>query len=345
MNFAIGYQQPEDGPRFPEVLSAFKGSIGEVYFPWVGQPSGRAPLGHGSGVTNWGAQRILEEDLLELRRLGFKLDLLLNATCYGGEAASKALALEVVYILEHLGDLCGLPEVVTTASPAIAWIVKKHFPAIDVRASVNMKIGTVQAMRYVEDSFDSFYLQRDFQRNISYVKRVSDWCHERGKKLCLLANSGCLRFCPGQAFHDNLVSHESEASKMEPIKGFSPVICRGVIGKLGINEVLKATWIRPEDIHLYEGIIDVVKLATRQHSHLEQVASAYSRARFEGNLLDLLEPGLSRTLAPLWIDNTAFPADWAERSGACGGDCKLCGFCEETASKVVKQMGSASDLR
>ena len=342
MRFAIGYQQPEDGPRFPEIVAPFAKSVREVYFPWVGSSSGRAPLGRCGDSFNWNAQRILEEDLLELRSLGFKLDLLFNASCYGGAAASQALDSEVTAIVEHLGEFCGVPEIVTTASPAIAWIIKRRFPEIDVRASVNMKLGTIQAMGYVAELFDSFHLQRDFQRDLPYVKRVADWCHARGKKLCLLANSGCLRFCPGQSFHDNLVAHESEASKTVPLKGFSPILCRHVVGKDGgIAELLKATWIRPEDISKYEGVVDVVKLATRQHSHLAMVAAAYSSKHFEGNLLDLLEPGFSQALSPLWIDNQAFPKDWSERIGECIGDCAFCGYCDGILQKVLKRMDAA----
>ena len=338
MNFAIGYQQPEDEPRFPELIEPFRMSIGEVYFPWVGLPSGRAPLGCRGGNPGWNVQRILEEDLIELRRMGFKLDLLFNASCHGGEAASQALDSEITSIVEHMGEFCGVPEIVTTASSAIAWIVKKRFPEIDVRASVNMRIGTIRAMGYASDLFDSFHLQRDIQRDIPYVRSVASWCHEHGKKLCLLANSGCLRFCPGQSFHDNLVAHEAEASNMVPLEGFSPILCRKILGQPGgIVEILKATWIRPEDIGNYEGIIDVVKLATRQHSPPAMVATAYSSGHFNGNLLDLLEPGFSQTLYPLWIDNGAFPADWLERIGACREDCASCGYCDDILSKIVRR--------
>ena len=46
---------------------------------------------------------------------------------------------------------------VTVTSPVIAKFFKANFEALEVRASVNMEIGTPEGMDYLTDSFDSFY--------------------------------------------------------------------------------------------------------------------------------------------------------------------------------------------
>ncbi|MBP7639022.1 MAG: hypothetical protein KBA18_14190, partial [Kiritimatiellae bacterium] len=210
---------------------------------------------------------------------------------------------------------------------------------IEVRASVNMRIGTTQAMGYVADLFDSFYLQRDMHRNVDYVRKVRGWCDRHGKKLCLLANSGCLRFCPGQTFHDNLIAHSAEAEARENLPDWNPHVCWSLYrDPEHLVEILRATWIRPEDLHLYEGLIDTVKLATRQHAHPRMVIGAYAEGRFSGNLLDLLEPGFAPAFAPRVIDNAAFPADWAERVSRCSGECEACAYCREVLAQVVKSI-------
>jgi collagenase-like PrtC family protease len=243
---------------------------------------------------------------------------------------------EVRGIVDHLGALGCCPEIVTTASPMIASTVKKWFPGIEVRASVNMRIGTVQAMGYVEDLFDSFYLQRDLQRNFATVKKAREWCGRHGKKLCLLANSGCLRFCPGQTFHDNLIAHSADAEEMENLPEWNPHVCWTLYkNPEHFVEILRSTWIRPEDLHRYAGLIDTAKLATRQHANPRMVIGAYAEGRFRGNLLDLLEPGFSPAFAPRFIDNAAFPSDWAERTGQCAGGCESCTYCKQTLEKVL----------
>ena len=224
-----------------------------------------------------------------------------------------------------------------TASPMIAHTVKTRFPGIEVRASVNMRLGTAQAMGYVGDLFDSFYLQRDLQRDLNHVRKVRAWCDRHGKKLCLLANSGCLRFCPGQTFHDNLIAHSESAERQENLPDWNPHVCWNLYrDPEKLVEILKATWIRPEDLHRYSGLADTVKLATRQHAHPRMVIGAYAEGCFAGNLLDLLEPGFSPAFAPRVIDNAAFPSDWAERIGRCPGDCEACSYCREVLSQVLQ---------
>ena len=157
--------------------------------------------------------------------MGVKLDLLFNGNCYGEYAISEKLANTVVSVIEYLESVgCGV-DIVTTASPAIAHTVKKHFPTIDVRASVNMRIGTVKGMEYVSDLFDSFHVQREYNRDLSRLKLLKEWADTAGKKLIMLANSGCFVNCSGQSFHDNLVAHESEICEVKNLDDFTPYVC------------------------------------------------------------------------------------------------------------------------
>ena len=250
-----------------------------------------------------------------MKEMGIKLDLLFNGNCYGEYAISEKLANTVVSVIEHLETAVGGVEIITTASPAIAHTVKKHFPNIEVRASVNMKIGTVKGMEYLADLFDSFHVQRDYNRDIPRLKMLKEWADENGKKLVILANSGCFAHCSGQIFHDNLVSHESEVCEIANLKDFTPYVCwRSLKDKENWVKILQNTWIRPEDIHNYDGLFDTVKLATRMHSHPGMVIDAYVRRRFFGNTLDLFEPGFGRALAPYIFNNNAFPKEWFTRS-------------------------------
>lgn len=345
MKFAVGYQIPQNGERFSEIVKTYCEHIHEVYFAWPGMASGR-PTG---GIQDWGAQRILEEELAVLRNMGIKLDLLLNGNCYGGDAISAGFRESVIGLLEYLARHGCCPEIVTTTSPFVAHIIKEECPGIEIRASVNMRIGTLQALDYASMYFDSFYLQRDYQRDLDYVRMVAQWASDRGKKICMLANSGCLRFCPSQTFHDNLIahSHEAQTKKVPGQEDFAaqflpgagvwnPHLCRNIYSNpKNYAEFLKETWIRPEDLHRYEGLVEVVKLATRQHSHPRMVLGAYCTGKFDGNLLDLMEPGFSSQFFPYYIDNCKFPPDWHERSGKCTQGCTDCGYCESVLKEVL----------
>ena len=331
---AAGYQHFADGAPFAEIALRHT-SVKEVYFPWVGEPSGRPRLGYEEESDPEELAAALRRDLGRLRGAGVKLDLLLNANCYGAEAMSAALERRIGEILSTLNEWGARPDIVTAASPFVARTVKAISPEIETRASVNMRLTTLQAFKYLAPLFDSYYLGRDVQRNLDTVRRFSDWCHANGKKLCILANSGCLRNCPWQTYHDNLVAHSDAAMKLPPAKGFTPHLCWTLYKEpRNFPEILKATWIRPEDLPRYEGLVDVVKLATRQHANPDMVIAAYERGSFDGNLLDLFEPGFSPAFFPLFLDNAAFPPDWFARTATCARECTGCGYCERLFSRV-----------
>ena len=336
MKYAIGYQQPENGEPFSNIVADYREHIAEVYFPWPNLASGRAALGSTLGAVDWGAQRELEENLRAIRDMGVRLDILFNANCYGASGISVALNNQVCSIIDYLGNLGLLPDVATTTSPFVATAIKKNFPEVETRASVNMRIDSTLAMGYLADIFDSYHIRRDLQRDLKTVALFSDWCKANGKTLCMLANSGCLRHCPAQSFHDNLVAHDAEIDQTKNVKGYMPHLCWKLYqNKENYEEILRCSWIRPEDIFRYEPYFKMVKLATRQHSHPRMVLGAYISGHYEGNLLDLLEPGFSTIFRPYAIDNTRFPDDWHTIATSCAANCTHCGKCTEVLNRVL----------
>ena len=332
---AVGYPVIDQIEPFPEVLRDYADYVGEVYFAWVGASSGRAAAGKRRGFVDWGAQEELEEDLRALRQMDIKLNLLFNANCYGGRALSLSLANEVRSVIAHIADVAGMPDAVTTTSLAVAYVVHNDFPDIDVRASVNMRIGSPEAMRHLAGLFDSFYLQRDYQRNLDYARKVRNWSQGRGLKIGMLANSGCLRFCPGQTFHDNTVAHDAEIDEMKNIPDWTPHVCwNRYADRTNWPAFLQSTWVRPEDLSAYTDVFDFIKLATRMHTHPRMVIHAYASGEFTGNLMDLMEPGFSHGFAPHIIDNTRFPEEWLRRTSTCNGECLDCGYCNQVFERV-----------
>ncbi|MBE6645502.1 MAG: hypothetical protein E7612_09055 [Ruminococcaceae bacterium] len=337
MKFCVGFKlQDEYEEPFSSIVETFKDKISEVFFAWQDIPSGRSGTATMHGFTDWTAQERVEEELRIIKSMGIKLDLLFNSNCNGAYALSEKLANTVISVIEHLRDRVGGVDIVTTTSLTVAHVIKKRYPDIEVRASVNMRIGTVKGMEYLADLFDSFHVQRDYNRDFDRLKELKTWADANGKKLIMLANSGCFSFCSGQTFHDNLVAHEAEVCEISNIKDFMPYVCwRSLKNRENWPKLLQNTWIRPEDLHNYEGIFDTVKLATRMHEKPGLVIGAYSRGYHIGNTLDLFEPGFGRALQPYIIDNTAFPEDWFEKTTSCDKKCHSCNYCKNVLEKVL----------
>ena len=337
MKFSVGFQLYGQGEEpFSEIVAAYREHISEVFFAWQDVATGRSAVATRHGYTDWTAQERTEAELRAIRSMGIKLDLLFNGNCYGEYAISERLANTVRSVISHLRERVGGVEIVTTASLAVAHVVKKYFPDIEVRSSVNMRIGSVKGMEYVGDLFDSFHVQRDYNRDLAHLKELREWADGAGKKLIMLANSGCFANCSGQIFHDNLVAHEAEICEVKNLEDFMPYVCwRALKKRENWHMLLENTWVRPEDLHYYDGLIDTVKLATRMHDLPGMVIDAYARRCYYGNTLDLFEPGFGRALAPYVINNQAFPSDWFSRVTACDKQCHRCGYCREVLEKVL----------
>ena len=332
LKLSVGYQYSEKF-CFSKIVSDYAKSIEEVYFPWVDTASGRSVIGGYDGYFDYGLQNILLDELKKIKAMGIKLDLLFNANCYGEEAMSEVLRGKVYSIIDFLEYNGVMPEIVTTTSPAIAFIIKERYPEIELKASVNMKISTVKGMQYVSHLFDSYCVAKECNRNLEQLKSLKEWAVQNNKKITILANSGCMRDCSGQIFHDNMVAHEAEISKQNNVK-FLPYMCWNYLkNKENFVSVLQNTWIRPEDLDNYEGLVDVVKLATRSHQLPGMVIGAYARRKYSGNLLDLFEPGYSPAFAPYVIDSSKIPEDFWIQTTSCDKNCTRCDYC----NKVLKE--------
>ena len=299
MKFTVGVQY--HNKDFIDYIITHKQHIGEVYFSWGDFANGRTNQLYHDVLTPWELQVCQMDVLKRLSDEGIALNLLFNANCYGKDSQSRAffhkIGMSVDYICEHYSL-----KSVTTTSPLIAKFIKDNFEDLAVRASVNMEIGTMQGMDYLSTYFDSFYMKRELNRDFEKIEELSTWCNKNGKKLHMLANSGCLNHCSAHNFHDNLVAHEQEIAQMDNAYHFTG-ICREYLKEEThyLSLIYDTNFVRPEDIYKYEKYFDEVKLATRINKAPVRILSSYINGKYSGNLLELLES--AHSIYPYVIEN------------------------------------------
>ena len=340
MKFSVGYQlQDENNRPLAQSLCEISEHIYEVYFPWISTETGRSSLADNRGKIDWNSQAFLEEDLLMLKKKGIRLNLLLNGNCYGKMAVSKYLRNKIHSIIDHLAEIGCAVDTVTTASPFIASMIREKYTDIDITASVNMGIGTIRGIGYLKDIFDGFYLKREHNRNIEYIKEVKAYTDSINKKLKILVNSGCMSHCPMQTFHDNAVSHEQELLETDNVTGYEIAGCWNYYSKKdNLPSLIQNTWIRPEDLYNYEGLFSHVKIATRTNERPLNLIKSYIDRSFHGNVLSLLEPNHSAVLGGYTIDNKSFPHDFFKRTSECNNKCQGCNYCNEVFEMTYKKL-------
>jgi hypothetical protein len=334
--FAVGHfltERPDDPKSFRELAGRYADRLREVYFAWPGLLNGRAHL----HKREHEAERIIS-DLKYCREHGMKLDLLANATCYGEKACTEEQRLQLTGIVERLASADLYPEIVTTTSPYIAKVFKVNFPDIEVRASVNMELVSTIALEYLSPLFDSFYIGRDVQRDLPTFHNMAAWCKAHGKKLCMLVNSGCMRNCPCHVFHETLQAHNFGGIFQEMFAQRLDFICHTVFRAKRFSDFLRCSWIRPEDVHVFEPELTTIKLSTRHVSYPFEIVEAYMNGSYDGDLLRLMDPYHGFFFRPDRIDNKSFPADWVTSGigGLCAINCTHCGRCEKVLEQVMK---------
>ena len=107
------------------------------------------------------------------------------------------------------------------------------------------------------------------------------------------------------------------------------------------EEFLRAIWIRPEDLPLYEPYVDVVKLATRRHPNPDKIVAAYATCSYDGDLAEIMDPFYR---FPKSIDNKSLGASplWPQvRDCADADSCRDCGKCAELFKAVAKDRADA----
>ena len=323
------------GKTFRELAEQYAPFLLEVCFPWPGLLSAHELDGDPAVL---GKQ--LVDDMRFCRSKGMRLGLLVDATCHG-ETAFTTIQREGY--LGHLKEMAAAgvaPDVVITMSPYLATVTKAFSASIERRASVHMKLFSTLAMEYVSPEFDSFCIGRDVQRDLPTVKTFAAWADKNGRKLSMTANSACLRFCPWQRFHETLAAHHFAHALAEMDRVAMPrTLCAGIVAEKRYEEILRASWIRPEDLHRYEPYVPVVTLSTREAARPDLILRAYTSGTFDGDLLLLLDRDYASMLAPMRFDNKSFPADWSEGkiAGLCAADCTHCGKCADTLKRVLKR--------
>jgi len=134
-------------------------------------------------------------------------------------------------------------------------------------------------------------VNRNFKDLKNLIKKASDWKIE----IELMATESCLRGCPNREAH---YQHLSGGKADEPFH----TVCN--TDKLMFpRELLKANFIRPEDLNIYERLgVSFFKITGRSKPSvwLPEVAEAYLKRKYSGNLIRLL--GIDPSLrAENWV--------------------------------------------
>ncbi|MCL5282881.1 MAG: peptidase U32 [Planctomycetes bacterium] len=223
-----------------------------------------------------------------LNRHDIAFNYLLNSSCLGNREWSRRWQKKFARLLESLGSI-GVRRL-TVSTPYLLERVKAAFPEFYVKVGIYAQIDTPRRARFWKDlgadalTLESFSINRDF----GTLRAIRDAV---GGELQLIANHPCLPNCPMQPYHQNGFAHSSDGSR-RLFLDYCFLSC--TLRRLEDPSLLiKAGWIRPEDIGFYETMgFEHFKLLERgiPSAELLQRVKAYSGRRCTGNLAELILP-------------------------------------------------------
>jgi collagenase-like PrtC family protease len=273
----------------PDLLDALDGyPVAELFgkLPADSMGGGRA-----SFMLSPLSRREFRDHVQKAARKGIGFNYLINPACLDNREFTRKGQAGLERLL-HFVEQCGVTSV-TVSLPSLLPIIKKRHPRLKVRVGVYARVDCVAKAKFWEEmgadciTLESISVNRDFAMLESIRRAVK-------LELQLIANSNCMIFCPLSGQHMVNLSHASQ--KGHPSRGFMIDYCalRCSAEKLAEpSHYLRSEFIRPEDIDIYRGMgFTSFKILERgaPTAVLARRVQAYAEKRFDGNLLDLIQP-------------------------------------------------------
>lgn len=235
------------------------------------------------------SRRQVAQTVLEAHRRGLRFNYLLNTTCIGNLEFTRGGYRKIRKMLDWLSEI--QVDAVTLSLPFLVQVVKRHYPHFQVNISTQADIDSLEKARYWEAlGADLLTLSHvNANRNFEAIAQITSHC---GCRTQLIANMLCKRSCPFVTLHGNFNAHASQSwaktNRYNLDYYFISCLAESFCDPV---QVIKANWIRPEDVPAYEALgIDRIKLAERglKTSALSAILSAYQKGSYDGNLMDLI---------------------------------------------------------
>lgn len=210
------------------------------------------------------------------------------------------------------------PNSITLSDHILMKYFRENFIDIKINISTIARVDTIDKINYYIKNYSprKIIMQHDVNRDFNNLYKYSYVCKKKLVKIELMLNESCIRKCPWMKFHYNDVwkwlSDEKYHIKCNNIKLFTP------------KEILKANFIRPEDIDLYYKYYSIenykITWRSKHFTWLPEVVRAYLNKNYDWNLIRLLwiDPQLNAE-SFIFVDNKSlgkfiinYPKNWIE---------------------------------
>ncbi|WP_457572775.1 hypothetical protein [Desulfolithobacter sp.] len=282
--------------------------------------------------------------------MGPRRYVLLNSRFYAPALFTDSDALRVlVETLDHCASRVGIDGIIYSdhyllqlladAAPdlvAILEAVPSVNTMLDSFARIEAQLGYIRETGFRQPA--KIILDRSLNRDLDRLAAIGLQRDQQQPQigLELLANEGCLPFCPYKLSHDAYIAFSNLTGRDCTYHLNRELGCLRLVEQQP-HRLLQSPFIRPEDTDLYLYHVESIKICGRTlgPEFLTRTITAYIEHRWEGNLLELLD-AMYHLSDRLYVDNGGLSFDFANILSMCAHQCDECGFCEELFETIAK---------
>ncbi len=231
----------------------------------------------------------LERYVNRVHKQGIRFNYLLNALATGNREFTREGQRQVDEMLGWLAEI-GVDSI-TVCHVYFLRLIKKRFPQFKVRISAHQFTDSPRKVRFwVENGADYIVVSEvNLHREFRVLRALQEAAGDT--ELQLIVNNWCRYDCAIAGTHAVGLNAASQKGNSGFPLDYCSVVCNDIRVREPVN-YLRANWIRPEDLPLYEEMgyhnFKIVERNTPTQILVERT-KAYAERRYDGNMLDLVQ--------------------------------------------------------
>jgi len=271
------------------------------------------------------------------KQRGIDFNYTINASYMGNKEFTKE-GIDKIY--QFLGKLyqAGVRSLTVTLPSLIEVITWFPYDFHIKGSTIYQVINVNKALELKKMGIERMVVDESINRNFSVLKRIREAV---GDGIEIIVNSVCHKDCSYRMFHYNQIAGDSIEVSSGCSNSYYPHKCLLRRYKNSSN-LLKLTWVRPEDIKYYTSIgIHYFKLQGRPRvlkGDPVRAVEAYFKEDYQGDLFELLDLFAPISSFTVPVENKkleGFIKHFYDNPGFCRRDCAACRYCESVAQKCI----------